>query len=130
MLLLQHSGNGTGVVVGETTEIGNRVKLYQGVTLGAKSFPVDEHGNPVDPADILTLDEIDRTSAAALVAVEEFFGTALDHEVVSEAFANVIGTALSKNRANRYASAEEMLAHLRKRGGRRQRRPSLKPLRP
>ncbi|HUQ00619.1 MAG TPA: TPM domain-containing protein [Aeromicrobium sp.] len=32
---------------------------------------LDEHGNPVDPADILTLDEIDRTSAAALVAVDD-----------------------------------------------------------
>jgi len=39
--------HGTGVVIGETTEIGNRVKLYQGVTLGAKSFPLDEHGNPI-----------------------------------------------------------------------------------
>ncbi|HEX2999391.1 MAG TPA: serine O-acetyltransferase EpsC [Armatimonadota bacterium] len=39
--------HGTGVVIGETTEIGDRVKLYQGVTLGAKSFPVDEHGHPV-----------------------------------------------------------------------------------
>jgi len=37
----------TGVVIGETTEIGDRVKLYQGVTLGAKSFPLDEHGNPI-----------------------------------------------------------------------------------
>jgi len=34
----------TGVVVGETTEIGDRVKLYQGVTLGALSFPKDERG--------------------------------------------------------------------------------------
>lgn len=32
---------------------------------------LDEHGNPVDPADILTLDEIDRTSAAALIAVDD-----------------------------------------------------------
>ncbi|MBI3944942.1 MAG: serine acetyltransferase [Armatimonadetes bacterium] len=39
--------HGTGVVIGETSEIGDRVKLYQGVTLGAKSFPVDEHGMPV-----------------------------------------------------------------------------------
>ncbi len=31
--------HGTGVVIGETTEIGERVKLYQGVTLGARSFP-------------------------------------------------------------------------------------------
>lgn len=39
--------HGTGVVIGETSEIGNRVRLYQGVTLGAKSFPLDEHGRPV-----------------------------------------------------------------------------------
>ncbi|HOQ28732.1 MAG TPA: serine acetyltransferase [Armatimonadota bacterium] len=39
--------HGTGVVIGETTEIGNRVKIYQGVTLGAKSFPLDAHGNPI-----------------------------------------------------------------------------------
>lgn len=37
----------TGVVVGETTEIGDRVKIYQGVTLGAKSFPLDENGLPI-----------------------------------------------------------------------------------
>lgn len=36
--------HGTGVVIGETTEIGNNVKLYQGVTLGARSFPKDEKG--------------------------------------------------------------------------------------
>ncbi len=36
--------HGTGVVVGETTDIGHRVKLYQGVTLGALSFPKDERG--------------------------------------------------------------------------------------
>jgi serine O-acetyltransferase len=36
-----------GVVIGETATIGNHVKLYQGVTLGAKSFDVDEAGNPV-----------------------------------------------------------------------------------
>jgi serine O-acetyltransferase len=36
-----------GVVVGETATIGNHVKLYQGVTLGAKSFDVDDAGNPV-----------------------------------------------------------------------------------
>jgi len=39
--------HGTGVVIGETTEIGNNVKLYQGVTLGARSFPLDADGNPV-----------------------------------------------------------------------------------
>lgn len=37
--------HGTGVVVGETTIIGDRVKLYQGVTLGALSFPKDDRGN-------------------------------------------------------------------------------------
>jgi len=36
--------HGTGVVIGETTIIGNNVKLYQGVTLGALSFPKDEKG--------------------------------------------------------------------------------------
>jgi serine O-acetyltransferase len=35
--------HGTGVVIGETTRIGDGVKLYQGVTLGARSFPRDEH---------------------------------------------------------------------------------------
>ena len=39
--------HGTGIVVGETTTIGDRVKLYQGVTLGARSFELDENGNPV-----------------------------------------------------------------------------------
>ncbi len=39
--------HGTGIVIGETTVIGNHVKLYQGVTLGAKSFELDEEGNPV-----------------------------------------------------------------------------------
>jgi serine O-acetyltransferase len=37
--------HGTGVVVGETCTIGDHVKLYQGVTLGALSFPTDAHGN-------------------------------------------------------------------------------------
>ena len=37
--------HGTGVVIGETTEIGDRVKIYQGVTLGALSFPKDPEGN-------------------------------------------------------------------------------------
>lgn len=39
--------HGTGVVIGETCIIGNNVKIYQGVTLGAKSFPLDEHDNPI-----------------------------------------------------------------------------------
>lgn len=39
--------HGTGIVIGETTTIGDRVKIYQGVTLGAKSFELDSDGNPV-----------------------------------------------------------------------------------
>ena len=39
--------HGTGVVIGETCIIGNNVKLYQGVTLGAKSFPLDADGKPI-----------------------------------------------------------------------------------
>jgi serine O-acetyltransferase len=39
--------HGTGVVIGETTVIGNRVRLYQAVTLGAKRFPVKESGELV-----------------------------------------------------------------------------------
>jgi serine O-acetyltransferase len=37
--------HGTGVVIGETTDIAANVKIYQGVTLGALSFPKDEQGN-------------------------------------------------------------------------------------
>ena len=37
--------HGTGVVIGETAIIGRNVKLYQGVTLGARSFPTDENDN-------------------------------------------------------------------------------------
>ncbi len=39
--------HGTGVVIGETCIIGRNVRLYQGVTLGAKSFPLDEDGKPI-----------------------------------------------------------------------------------
>lgn len=39
--------HGTGVVIGATCIIGDNVKLYQGVTLGAKSFPLDENGKPI-----------------------------------------------------------------------------------
>jgi len=39
--------HGTGVVIGSTSIIGDNVKLFQGVTLGAKSFPLDDNGNPV-----------------------------------------------------------------------------------
>ena len=40
--------HGTGVVIGQTAIIGNHVRLYQGVTLGAKSFVLDDNGLPID----------------------------------------------------------------------------------
>jgi len=40
--------HGTGIVIGQTTIIGKNVTLYQGVTLGAKSFTLDEEGHPID----------------------------------------------------------------------------------
>ena len=43
--------HGTGVVIGATCIIGNHVKLYHGVTLGAKSFPLDANGNPIKGID-------------------------------------------------------------------------------
>ena len=46
--------HGTGVVIGQTCEIGNRVKIYQGVTLGALSFKTDDSG------DLLRGDEVKR----------------------------------------------------------------------
>ena len=39
--------HGTGIVIGETAVLGHHVKLYQGVTIGARSFEKDENGNPV-----------------------------------------------------------------------------------
>ncbi|MDR0965726.1 MAG: serine acetyltransferase [Myxococcales bacterium] len=39
--------HGSGVVIGETCVIGEHVSIYQGVTLGAKSFPLDAQGNPI-----------------------------------------------------------------------------------
>jgi serine O-acetyltransferase len=42
--------HGTGVVIGETAVIGKNVRIYQGVTLGARSFPVDAEGNPIKGA--------------------------------------------------------------------------------
>lgn len=39
--------HGTGVVIGETSSIGAKVKIYQGVTLGAKSFPLDAEGRAI-----------------------------------------------------------------------------------
>jgi len=43
--------HGTGVVIGETCIIGDRVRIYQGVTLGAKSFPLDQDGRPAKGID-------------------------------------------------------------------------------
>ena len=43
--------HGTGVVIGETTVIGDHVKIYQGVTLGAKSFSLGPDGNPIKGVD-------------------------------------------------------------------------------
>lgn len=43
--------HGTGIVIGETAVIGSSVKIYQGVTLGAKSFQLDENGNPIKGID-------------------------------------------------------------------------------
>jgi serine O-acetyltransferase len=40
--------HGTGVVIGETCVIGNHVRLYQGVTLGAKGFKLDDKGLPLN----------------------------------------------------------------------------------
>jgi serine O-acetyltransferase len=39
--------HGTGIVIGATCIIGNHVKVYQNVTLGAKSFPLDGNGTPI-----------------------------------------------------------------------------------
>ena len=39
--------HGTGVVIGATAILGNNVTIYQGVTLGARNFPLDEEGNPI-----------------------------------------------------------------------------------
>ena len=39
--------HGTEVVIGETSRIGDRVRIYQGVTLGARSFPLDDEGRPI-----------------------------------------------------------------------------------
>ena len=39
------------MVIGETAVIGDHVRIYQGVTLGAKSFPLDEHGKPIKGID-------------------------------------------------------------------------------
>jgi serine O-acetyltransferase len=61
--------HGTGVVVGETCQIGKQVRIYQGVTLGAKSFPLDESGNPVKgvPRHPIVEDEVIIYSGATIL---------------------------------------------------------------
>ena len=46
-IITEHAHSLTGVVIGETCIIGKRVRIYQGVTLGAKSFPLDSEGKPI-----------------------------------------------------------------------------------
>ncbi len=61
--------HGTGVVVGETCRIGKQVRIYQGVTLGAKSLPLDENGNPVKgvPRHPIVEDEVIIYSGATIL---------------------------------------------------------------
>ncbi len=59
----------TGVVIGETCIIGERVRIYQGVTLGAKSFPLDEKGHPIKgiPRHPIVEDEVIIYSGATIL---------------------------------------------------------------
>ena len=61
--------HGTGVVVGETCEIGRNVRIYQGATLGAKSFPLDAHGQPIKgvPRHPIVEDEVIIYSGATIL---------------------------------------------------------------
>ena len=61
--------HGTGVVIGETCVIGDRVRLYQGVTLGAKSFPLDDQGHPIKgvPRHPIVEDEVIIYSGATIL---------------------------------------------------------------
>ena len=60
--------HGTGVVVGQTAVIGNHVRLYQGVTLGAKSFTLDNEGLPMDvPRHPIIEDEVTIYSNASVL---------------------------------------------------------------
>ena len=61
--------HGTGVVIGETAVIGSRVRIYQGVTLGAKSFPLDERGHPIKgvPRHPIIEDEVTIYSGATIL---------------------------------------------------------------
>ena len=61
--------HGTGVVIGETCIIGKGVSLYQGVTLGAKSFKLDAEGNPIKgiPRHPIVEDEVIIYSGATIL---------------------------------------------------------------
>jgi len=61
--------HGTGIVIGETSVIGNNVRIYQGVTLGAKSFPLDENGFPIKkiPRHPIVEDEVTIYSGATIL---------------------------------------------------------------
>jgi serine O-acetyltransferase len=61
--------HGTGTVIGETCTIGKNVRIYQGVTLGAKSFPIDDQGNPIKgiPRHPLVEDDVVIYSGATLL---------------------------------------------------------------
>lgn len=61
--------HGTGVVIGETSVIGRNVRIYQGVTLGARSFPVDDQGHPIkgQPRHPIVEDEVIIYSGATIL---------------------------------------------------------------
>lgn len=61
--------HGTGTVIGETAVIGDNVRIYQGVTLGAKSFPLDESGSPIKgiPRHPIVEDEVIIYSGATIL---------------------------------------------------------------
>ncbi|MBM4319858.1 MAG: serine acetyltransferase [Deltaproteobacteria bacterium] len=61
--------HGTGVVIGETSIIGRNVRIYQGVTLGARSFPLDEQGRPIKgiPRHPIVEDEVVIYSGATIL---------------------------------------------------------------
>ncbi|MEJ5976265.1 serine O-acetyltransferase EpsC [Novosphingobium sp. PS1R-30] len=61
--------HGTGVVIGQTAIIGNRVRIYQAVTLGARSFRTDEAGNLVkdDPRHPIIEDDVTIYAGATIL---------------------------------------------------------------
>lgn len=60
--------HGTGVVIGETAIIGNHVRIYQGVTLGAKSFVLDDQGLPMNvPRHPIVEDDVTIYSNASIL---------------------------------------------------------------